>query len=120
MLEPPTARPAPGADPAGEHADMLRALVSTASRLWHELHRSLFRPRPAAPRTAEPAHYAPLRRAVLTDGVAHTLFDGYASHRAAERGEEETGWVLLGLRHADEVVALATLPAGAGRDAGVA
>jgi proteasome lid subunit RPN8/RPN11 len=99
---------------------MLRALVSTANRLWRDLHRSLFRPRPPAPRPAPAAAYAPLARVVLTDGVAHTLFEEYAAHRAEERGEEETGWVLLGLRHADEAVAVATLPAGAGRDAGVA
>src|SRR5207248_9734867 len=34
--------------------------------------------------------------------------------------DEETGWVLLGLRERDEAVALATLPAGSGCDASVA
>src|SRR5206468_312309 len=37
-----------------------------------------------------------------------------------ERGGEETGWLLLGWRDADEAVALATLPAGADREAGEA
>ena len=66
------------------------------------------------------APYAPLRRVLLTDGVAHTLFEEYAAHRSEARGDEETGWVLLGLREADEAVVLATLPAGAEADAGVA
>jgi proteasome lid subunit RPN8/RPN11 len=57
---------------------------------------------------------------VLTDGVGHTLFEEFAGHRAEARGEEETGWVLLGLREAREAVVLATLPAGALRDASVA
>jgi proteasome lid subunit RPN8/RPN11 len=57
---------------------------------------------------------------VLTDGVARTLFEEYSDHRAEARGDEETGWVLLGLREADAAVVLATLPAGAERDAGVA
>jgi hypothetical protein len=48
------------------------------------------------------------------------LFEEFAAHRRAERGEEETGWVLLGLRESDEAIALATLPAGTLRDAGVA
>lgn len=57
---------------------------------------------------------------VLTDAVSRTLFDEYAGHRRTDRGAEETGWVLLGLRHADEALVLATLPAAADRDAGEA
>jgi hypothetical protein len=56
----------------------------------------------------------------LSDGVSRTLFEEFAAHRRAERGDEETGWVLLGLREQDEAIALATLPAGTLRDAGVA
>jgi len=56
----------------------------------------------------------------LTDDVSRTLFEEYASHRESPRGEEETGWMLLGIREGDEAVALATLPAGTERDAGVA
>jgi proteasome lid subunit RPN8/RPN11 len=55
---------------------------------------------------------------VLTDGVTRTLFDEYAAHRTSDRGAEETGWVLLGTRDETEAVVLATLPAGAERDAG--
>lgn len=62
--------------------------------------------------------YDPLARVVLTDEVSRTLFGEYAAHRATDRGAEETGWVLLGLRDADTAVVLATLPAGADRDAG--
>jgi hypothetical protein len=61
-----------------------------------------------------------LERVVLTDGVGRTLFEEFASHRSEARGDEETGWLLLGLREAHEAVALATLPAGALRDASVA
>src|SRR5207244_2149507 len=57
---------------------------------------------------------------LLTGGVARTLFDEYADHRHTERGEEETGWVLLGWREEDEAVVRATLPAGADREAGEA
>jgi proteasome lid subunit RPN8/RPN11 len=101
---------------------MLQALVSTARQLLHDLHRSLPRSRqpagPAAERPApRPRTYCPLQRVSLTDGVGRTLFEEYASHRAEARGEEETGWVLLGLRDESEAVVLATLPAGARRDA---
>jgi proteasome lid subunit RPN8/RPN11 len=54
---------------------------------------------------------------VLADEVSRTLFAEYAGHRASDRGTEETGWVLLGIRRGDEAIALATLPAGAGREA---
>jgi proteasome lid subunit RPN8/RPN11 len=65
-------------------------------------------------------NYSPLQRVLLTDEVARTLFEEYASHRAAESGDEETGWHLLGLREAREAIVLATLPAGSESDASVA
>ncbi len=112
---------------------MLQALVRTANRLLDEFQRLLFRfrwpatsttvsaqPEPSsAPSGRTPIAYAPLQRIFLTDGVGRTLFEEFADHRR-ERGEEETGWVLLGLRDAQEAVVLATLPAGALADAGVA
>lgn len=61
-----------------------------------------------------------LERIVLTDGVARTLFEDYAEHRRSDRSGEEIGWILLGLSHQGEAIALAALPAGAQRDAGVA
>jgi proteasome lid subunit RPN8/RPN11 len=103
---------------------MFQALVSTASRLLGDLNRSLLRGRVPPVEEAEPAHvvgeYRRLQRVVLTDEVCRTIFEEFAEHRKGERGEEETGWVLLGLREMDEALVLATLPAGAERNAGVA
>ena len=103
---------------------MLQVLVGKATRWLHDLQRSWHRPRPSPrpspPATTTPIVYDPLERVVLTDGVGRTLFEEFASHRSEARGEEETGWVLLGLREAREAVVLATLPAGALRDASVA
>ncbi len=104
---------------------MLRALVSSASRLLAELNRSLAPGRQPdlakidAPAPA-PRTYQRLERVVLTDEINRTLFEEYAEHRQGSRGDEETGWVLLGLREETEALVLATLPAGAGRSAGVA
>ncbi|HET6574268.1 MAG TPA: Mov34/MPN/PAD-1 family protein [Fimbriiglobus sp.] len=78
-------------------------------------------PQPApGPSPSAPPVYGRLRRVVLTDQVSRALFAEYAAHRKSDRGAEETGWVLLGLREADEAVVVATLPAGAERDAGEA
>jgi len=102
---------------------MWQALKREADRLLATFQRSLRRPRRPLPQRdlSPPAvNYAPLRRVRLTDGVAHTLFEEYAQHRSQVRGDEETGWVLLGLREPEEAVVLATLPAGAQADAGVA
>ncbi|MBI1916088.1 MAG: Mov34/MPN/PAD-1 family protein [Planctomycetes bacterium] len=109
----------------GERQPGQQGLRDFARQLWGVLQRSLFRQRGAAsPAVQEapglPKHYEPLCRVLLTDGVARTLFEEYAAHRAAERGDEETGWMLLGLRERDEAIALATLPAGTQRDAGIA
>jgi proteasome lid subunit RPN8/RPN11 len=102
---------------------MWQALVSTARRLLSDFPRTLLRERPPqGPRAAaaRPAtEYRTLERVVLTDGVGRTLFEEYAAHRAEARGEEETGWLLLGRRERDHAVVLATLPAGAERDASV-
>jgi proteasome lid subunit RPN8/RPN11 len=65
-------------------------------------------------------NYGPLQRVLVTDGVGRTLFEEYTAHRGEARGKEETGWVLLGLREADEAIALATLPAGTEREASIA
>jgi proteasome lid subunit RPN8/RPN11 len=104
---------------------MFQALVSTASRLLDDLNRSWFRervvPQPAgAGGQPQPRVYRRLQRVVLTDEVSRTLFEEYATHRDSSRGDEETGWVLLGVRETEEALVLATLPAGAGRSAGVA
>jgi proteasome lid subunit RPN8/RPN11 len=102
---------------------MLHAVGEIASRLFGDLTRPFLCERlveadtgPAAP--AE-ARYAPLKRLILADDVGRTLFEEFAAHQAGTRGEEETGWVLLGVRREEEAVVLATLPAGAARDAGV-
>jgi proteasome lid subunit RPN8/RPN11 len=103
---------------------MLQTLVNSARDLLDDLHVSWRRAMPAAPRresvAAVATNYLPLQRVLLTDEVARTLFEEYAAHRAAERGDEETGWVLLGRREAAEAIVLATLPAGSRSDAGVA
>ncbi len=103
---------------------MLQALVSSARGLLNDFRRSWQRPRPTPPAPREivsaATNYGPLQRVLVTDEVARTLFEEYAVHRAAECGDEETGWHLLGLREAREAIVLATLPAGSESDAGVA
>jgi proteasome lid subunit RPN8/RPN11 len=103
---------------------MLQALVAKTARLlfdlrrsWHRPPFSVTQPRPPAPGTA---NYLPLESVQITDGVGRTLFEEYAAHGERDNGDEETGWVLLGLREARSGVVLATLPAGAHADAGVA
>jgi hypothetical protein len=107
---------------------MWQALVRTASQLLNDLHRTLHRgrrapegapPQPSTNGRAAVTAYQPLERVILTDGVGHTLFEEYATHRKEARGDEETGWLLLGLRGVDTAVVLATLPAGTLRDASV-
>ena len=103
---------------------MFDGLVSTANRWLGVLNRSVLGDRlPRSELREAPAglrSYQRLRRVVLTDEVSRTLFQEYASHRAGARGDEEIGWVLLGVREDDHALALATLPAGAQRKAGVA
>jgi proteasome lid subunit RPN8/RPN11 len=103
---------------------MFDGLLSSAQRWLGDFNRSLFRERLPPAEPAEPPaasrSYQRLRRVVLTDEVSRTLFQEYATHRAGARGEEEIGWVLLGVRENDHALALATLPAGARRQAGVA
>lgn len=76
-------------------------------------------PLPSPLPVLSPTAYGPLQRVLLTDGVSRTLFEEYAAHRQEARGEEETGWLLLGLREAQEAVVLATLPAGSEADTSV-
>jgi proteasome lid subunit RPN8/RPN11 len=104
---------------------MWRTLVKSTRQILLRLGRSWPRPDPETPRPratglAQPTTYGPLQRIVLTDEVGRTLFEEYAEHRRAQnRGDDETGWVLLGLRESHEAVVLATLPAGTQADASV-
>lgn len=112
---------------------MFRALVNSANRLLHRWSSPLARerlpdlnalfggrqPRRSADKQDRgPVSYQRLRRVVLADEVCRNLFCEFEQHRRTPNGEEETGWTLLGIREADQAVALATLPAGANRDAG--
>jgi hypothetical protein len=104
---------------------MLQGLRGIAQRVYQE-----FRPRFVGTQFPGPAEFddrgqpptplEKLKRVVLTDGVGRSLFEDFARHQQSERGHEETGWLLLGLRRESEALVLATLPAGASRDAGVA
>jgi proteasome lid subunit RPN8/RPN11 len=98
---------------------MWQALLSSARRVLGDVPGKLLRERlpPALPHRSRVREYQALERVVLTDGVGRTLFEEYAAHRAGDDGEEETGWILLGLRERREAVVLATLPAGTQRDA---
>jgi proteasome lid subunit RPN8/RPN11 len=104
---------------------MLREWWQTLGRLVRDLVQRFRSPRAALPApvvetAAAPKSYGRLERIVLTDSVCRTLFDDFAAHRRGTRGQEEIGWFLLGVREEDHAVALATLPAGAQRSAGVA
>jgi proteasome lid subunit RPN8/RPN11 len=103
---------------------MLDALVKTAGRFWNDLNRAWSRQDiPIASRSSPPAvanGFRSLHRVLLTDEVARNLFQEYAAHRESPRGHEETGWLLLGYREAEEAIVLATLPAGTQCSAGVA
>src|SRR5262249_5603471 len=65
-----------------------------------------------------PRPYRSLRHIIITDGVGRALFEEYALHEKSSRGDEETGWLLLGVRKEEEALVLATLPAGVEYDAG--
>src|SRR5262249_54657988 len=105
---------------------MWQTLVRTARQMFHRARQVLApeRPtpvRPQAPTAAPPSDDSRARdRVVLTEGVSSTLFEDFAAPRAAARGDEETGWLLMGYREPRAAVITATLPAGADRDAGVA
>jgi len=103
---------------------MWQTLVNTANQLLGRVQQVLGPPPLPAPAPGlksppAPVHYAPLQRVQLTDEVGRTLFEEYAQHRNRAGGEEETGWILLGLREANEAVIMATLPAGTEADASV-
>jgi proteasome lid subunit RPN8/RPN11 len=78
-------------------------------------------PQPSFPLRTEPLPVLKsYEKLILTDGVSQTLFKGYAQHRESARGEDETGWILMGHRHEDHGLALAAIPAGVNCEAGVA
>lgn len=100
-----------GATVHGARAIDWKAALAAARAAWGKA----TAPHPPA---APAAGYERLSNIVVTAGVGETLFGEYAAHRATDRGGEEIGWLLLGIRDRETVTVVATLPAGAGRDAG--
>jgi hypothetical protein len=104
---------------------MWQALLTTVQRLRDEFRRVFNEPATVsvetatAPAASRVARYEALTRVVLTDGVGRTLFEEFANHGDGPRRDQETGWVLLGIREEYQALVLATLPAGAASDAGV-
>ncbi|MCS7159021.1 MAG: Mov34/MPN/PAD-1 family protein [Gemmatales bacterium] len=92
-------------------SNWLDQLVSPASRPTQST---------AASGPARPASLRRLQRVCFSSAVLESVFDSFAEHRQSDRGEEETGWVLLGYRQEAEAIVLAALPAGTFREAGVA
>lgn len=56
----------------------------------------------------------------IHQGVLNTMFEDFHRHKETDRGDEETGWMLLGRRESGEVIVEAALPPGEFRDAGTA
>src|SRR5437868_5656457 len=85
---------------------MLPRILTTACRWLQDWSQALMREALMRDRVPAPELFAPpsprtyhrLERVVLADAVADTLLSDFAAHRAGPRGEEEVGWVLLGLR----------------------
>ena len=96
----------------------------TTTSAWQDLIRTIAdavrtrTPRATPEPPSELPPYRPIARVLLTDEAGRRLFEEYAAHRQSERGREEIGWMLLGHREGDTATVLATLPAGAERDAG--
>jgi len=102
---------------------MLQALVSSACRWLNNYCGNFLGERLPGPELLPPNNrkiYQSVERVRVTDQVCRTLFEEFAEHRRSDRGEEEIGWVLLGVREEKAALVLATLPAGTYRNAGVA
>lgn len=96
-----------------------RSVVEAARRLAEAIRPTTARQPNIEPTLTAPP-LAPLARVRLTDEVDRTLFAEYAAHLAGDRGDEETGWALLGYRDGDMALVTATIPAGMNREAGAA
>src|SRR5687767_12112518 len=97
--------------------DLLQALKRCANRFADRFVREPRQLEAARPASEGALPIEPISKLVLTDEVSRVLFDEFAAHRRGERGQEEIGWVLLGLRQRNEAIVVATLPAGTKRDA---
>lgn len=93
-------------------------LRGLAIRFLNLFRRVLPKAEPTPTPTTKSRALQPLQRVVLTKEVHDSLFNEFENHRETSRGNEEIGWVLLGIRDVDQVIVQATLPAGAMRDAG--
>jgi len=67
--------------------------------------------------TVQPRDLVPIKYMLISSGVGQTLVQGYRNHLNQERGDEETGWLLMGYREKKHAVVVAAVPSGEFREA---
>lgn len=66
--------------------------------------------------TVQPRDLVPIKYMLISSGVGQTLVQGYRNHLNQERGDEETGWLLMGYREKSMLLLLLpSLPENLGK-----
>ncbi len=92
-------------------------LFGKLNHLLKELNQLVYGKKASDILSVEPKELLPVRYVSICSGVGQTIVDGYRNHLNQDRGEEETGWLLMGYRKKKHAIISAAVPAGEFREA---
>ena len=87
-------------------------LLNKISGLLKEFNHLIYGAKAAELLSTPPRDLLPIKYMLISSGVGHTLVEGYKNHLNQERGDEETGWLLMGYREKKHAVVVAAVPSG--------
>lgn len=92
-------------------------LLNKISGLLKEFNQLIYGSKATELLSNQPRDLLPIKYMLITSGVGQTLVEGYRNHLNQERGDEETGWLLMGYREKKRAVVVAAVPSGEFREA---
>ena len=92
-------------------------LLNKISGLLKEINLLIYGTKATELLTVQPRDLVPIKYMLISSGVGQTLVQGYRNHLHQERGDEETGWLLMGYREKKHAVVVAAVPSGEFREA---
>jgi len=92
-------------------------LLNKISGLLKEFNQLIYGSKATELLSNQPRDLSPIKYMLISSGVGQTLVQGYRNHLNQERGDEETGWLLMGYREKKRAVVVAAVPSGEFREA---
>lgn len=94
-----------------------KLLLNKISGLLKEFNQLIYGAKASESLSVPQRDLSPITHVLISSGVGNTLVQGYRNHLDQDRGDEETGWLLMGYREKKRAIIMAAVPSGEFREA---